>query len=1009
MTQQEIAYNGQEVINVSLSADSEALSEVVVTGYSSISRERATGSFVKVDSEELEKVYHADVTESLKTLSPGVLMTTTDVDGGEELVIQMRGKATLEGQSDPLIVIDGFPVETKLSSINPSDIESINLLQDAAAASIWGARAANGVIVVTTKRGKVGMKPQVEFSYNTKIYTKPDLDDFQIADYQTSVDAYTHLTETEVNPNLSSYKYGYNYNEVRNAIMEHHLNPDTFTEEMKNEVINKYSKYDVLGDYDRLMLQTGVSHDANFSIRGGSDFQDYFFSYNFKNDKSKYVGDKGSRHIITLNNNFRLAKNLELQTGVNLLFENKELNAAGLGWVFGSGHKVNMLDPFMDENGDPTRHLYTNSKGAYTYDELYAMGLKPAGQSLYADYLDNDNKRKRRNVRLNAALEYDILDGLSVKVSGLYEVNRNINRNLYNENSEQVYKTWNTYANFVTDVQGNKKIESDFPEGSILDRYTSTVSSYTGRALIDYNKTIGKHTINALAGTEFREVKTVNDQREDWGFDPQLNTYQLVDYKTMKSETGDVLNSYWGMSPNLNASEYRSRFASYFVNGAYTYDNKYTFTFSGRIDDGSMFGVDANKRRTPLWSVGGSWNISKEDFFNVPHVDHMKLRLTYGKNGIVNTNFSSFTTLKSEGYDLQTHEAIYSVKNKYNPDLKWEMTATTNFAIDFALFDHKLNGSVEVYKKKSTDVLADKKLSPFSGASSKMMNAGIIENKGWTVQLSANIGNEFVWTPGLNISHNSGKIVKAKPISGTPSNFIQETFYWGSFADGFATDAIYGYEFAGLNPEDGQPMVYNENGEVVKSWEPITSLDAIKQLGHKTPQTWGAFTNSFKYKNFSLHTVIGYKFGYHVKRPMFTSYDVSNGFMHESVKDVWKKPGDEKHTIIPGWSKVYNSNYYDYYQRSSAGYIKGDHIRLQDVSLTYDFKKDFIKGVKNLQLRAQVSNLGILWKATDLDVDPDYVPFSSATGISGSEGQQVTWRPGGRPQPVYTVGFKVNF
>jgi TonB-linked SusC/RagA family outer membrane protein len=1008
MNSQEIKYTGQTKIDIVLSDDAKALSEVVVTGYSSISKERATGSFVKIDSEEMQKVHHVSVEEKLQASSPGVLLSKKAGDGGEEVVIQMRGRATIKGSVEPLIVIDGFPVETRLSDLNTNDIESINILQDAAASSIWGAKAANGVIVVTTKRGKTGVKPQVEFSYNTHIIPAPRLKDLQLASSEVLIDSYVDYAKKYHDYDINNYVNGGEQylKPVSQIIADHIKDPVNFTEGQMWEQLQKYKDTNNNKQYEDLFLRTGHTTETNLSVRGGNDFADYFLSYGYRNTKSTAVGDKSDRHNITINNNFNLHKKLRLSTGVNVMFDNKTNNGHGLNQKSGRWTSCPQYYNLVDENGEPIDYRIEMGTEEQM-QEWEAKGLTPMYYNLIDGMHLNDNTTKRLSLRINAKLQYEIAKGLKLETSAMYQKSDNENRIYNSEYSSAAISMYNGYANITDSPNGSSKIFYNIPKGGILKLNNNDLTSYTFRNMLDFDKSIGKHQIKALAGFELRETRSKIRNRMEAGYNEDLVAWNLVDFYQLNQgvETITGIRTY---DFNNFGDEDRERFASYFTNGSYTYDNKYTFSYSARIDDGSMFGVETNKRRTPLWSVGASWLISREDFFNVSYLDFLKLRLTYGKNGNVNNSFSSVTILaQSGGYNWDTALPEAKIKNYANPDLKWETTATTNMAVDFGLFDSRVTGTLELYKKKTSDVLVPHLTNSFQGTGTMITNAGTIENKGFTLQIQGRIGNKFQWIPGFNLSYNKNKVTEALDIAEDFWGFMNNLNN-GEVPEGYSSTTIWGYKGAGLDA-NGEPMVYDKDGNITDISGPALDASHLRPIGDELPQYWGAFTNSFRYKNFALHTVIGYKFDYMVHKPEALGENVTGGVAHKSIGDAWKKPGDELHTNIPVVPSMYdyNSARNQYSYAWDLDYMKGDHIRLQDISLTYDIKT--IKGFNNIQLRAQVSEVGLLWKANDLDLDPDYVPFTSKNRITPSSGKQLVSRPAGRPRPIWSFGVKVNF
>ena len=1011
MVSQEIKYQNQKVIDVTMLEDSQKLADVVVTGYSSISRERATGSFVKIDQEKLNMVQHNTIAEKLVGASPGLLITTVNVDGGNKLVLQIRGKSSLRASNDPLIVIDGFPIAGRLEDINTEDVETINVLQDAAAASIWGARAANGVVVITTKKGSLTDKPIVEFNYNTSVISNIDMDDLEMGSssdvIDTQIEYYTKGIDTKP---MYMTKYGYDYelNPVTRAYMKAE-NDETYTDAMRDADVNKLREFNVLDQYKDLFLRIGRINKYDLSIRGGKNKHKYFASVSHTGSKSQYKGDGSKNTNITLNNTFGLLKKLTLTTGIYWNQNETEYNGVGLHALAGGNFgTIPVYQKIIDNDGKPVQFYKANWKSEATFRDLESKGLFPTGDNLLDNLRGSDVTRTRRNLRFQAGLKLDITKDLNFETKGMFERNTYQNRNYAAKGSKQAHAFINDYSQIET-TDGRHKVIRHIPNGGLLKLNNRESESYTFRNQLNFNKTIDKHQINLLAGFEMREVESFDKNREEAAYDDQTGVWPNLDLATLSKGVPTWRGSGSTYKPANYVKFKKNRYLSQYANMGYTYDNRYTITASARIDDGSMFGVSSKDRKTPLWSIGTSWNVSKEDFFNVSFVDFLKLRATYGENGNVSGSASAFTTIEySGGAHWTTQEAFSSISNRRNDDLNWETTATTNLAVDFDLLENLVSGTFEYYNKQTTDVLSRFNINPFYGTSGRVFNNGEIRNRGYMVTLNFDVGNEFKWNPSINLTHNKNKVIKSETVSENPKTFLQ--YVSGTNPEqGYSVSEKFGYKSAGLD-ENGQPQAYNEVDEIVGIATTITDKAAIHSLGQIAPKYWGSFTNSFSYKNFSLHAMITYKFGHIFKLPI-VSNAADYQAIHKSYANRWKEKGDEKKTNIPVLSS-YNANAISYYQKSDAVYDKADHIRLQDISLKYNLSDDLLEkiGLTKLQFSLQASNLGIIWAANDGDYDPEYVPFGNQKGITQMGGASaVVSRPGVKPSAVFSFGIKAIF
>ena len=488
-------------------------------------------------------------------------------------------------------------------------------------------------------------------------------------------------------------------------------------------------------------------------------------------------------------------------------------NALGLDPLMGQerGRRHPIYQPIMI-NGEPVPFYFPQYETEEKFKEAESLGMLPTEFNLYKYQKDQDKTRNYRTYRYNLTLDYKILEFLKLSVRGMYEENYYTSRSYDDKYTFNSNYNINKFTNIVY-IGGVPQADRFVPIGGFLKLNESRTKSYTLRSQVNYDYSLGAGQINAVAGIEFRESDYENRNREEFGYDDMTGTWPTIDLESLSSG----VKTYWRSSSSYRPKNFvrfnKRRYASYYMNAAYTYNKKYTLTLSGRVDDGSMFGVSANKRRRPLWSVGGSWNLNKESFFNFDFVNMLKLRLTYGKNGNVSSNLSSFTTFYYAGEtNWRTLEPIASISTRRNPNLKWETTRTINTAIDFDIFNHKLHGTIELYDKYTNDVLSNFAMSPVYGINSRTFNNGEISNRGITIQLQSSIGNKFKWTPGINFSHNKNKVIKTQKSYNNAVTFLK---YQGSSAPvvGHSITETYGYEFAGID-DKGDPTVYID-GKVV--------------------------------------------------------------------------------------------------------------------------------------------------------------------------------------------------
>jgi TonB-linked SusC/RagA family outer membrane protein len=981
MLPEEIVFTGQNTIDVTLSADNANLSEVVVTGYQKISKERVTGSFVNVKEEDLNRFEAATVSEKLLGQTAGVLMEKSSTGKMKFLI---RGVNTLRAGTDPLFVVDGFPLEGDIEDINPNDIESVNILQDASAASIWGARAANGVIVISTKKGSVSDKPVIEFNANTVISPKIDLYDFNLASSSEVIDATKELYE--LSPTMYSGKLG--QNAAVKILMEY---TDDLDE--RDRLLKELAKNDIRKQYEDLFLKTGVEQRYNLSVKGGGEKYKYYNSISYTDDNTQFKGNVNKKITFKLNNDIKLSDRLDVYSNISYSHSENEIANPGLEpFKGGLVDNVAIFDQFLDDDGNLVmRDAQGSVPRKNVTDELRSYGVADLGFNLYDDFKHRSNESTTKNLRTQISLKYKVLKGLNWNSKFIYEDYDYENDIIYTPESFKMrrlgYKTSN-----VEEINGQKKLIRYLPLGHNLSQTRVQRNSYTIRNQADYNLEVKDFKLTALAGVETRETLEKTKELSRYGYDPQLLTFETVDATTLlKGITSH--GEEFSMSMLDLKTEEKHRYFSYFFNANLNYKNKYNFSASYRVDDSDLFG--AEKTSSPLFSVGSSWLLSSEDFFNVKPIDMLKLRLTYGQNGHIARESSAYPTLEIEPRwrNSYTGEKYMNIKDHGNKQLTWEVTKMLNFGVDFALLSNKLSGTFEYYRKKSTDVLGMFKINPMYGYKGQIINNAEIKNAGFTFQLSANVGNKLKYRPSFNISHNKNEVVEVEQEPDNEYNVFEHSGIRPR--KGESISSAFGLKYAGLDSK-GRPSVYGNDGKILTFDDPfLTDLELVKKLGETTPKFFGGFTQELSYNNFTLSVLMTYKLGHIFQSSAYNQSNLGTGMMPDDLGKRWKKAGDEEITDIP---KIYDyieatSNHAIYYYTYTNHIWKdASHVRLNQISLKYQFDKSPVLSnlINRLEIGAQANSLGLIWSGNSDNIDPERNPLY------------------GKPQPYFTFTLKAR-
>lgn len=948
----ELPIGDKRTFDIVLLDATEGLDEVVVTGYQTISKERSSGSFGKIDSEELDIKQVKSIAQKLEGMTSGVLYNS-------EGDITIRGVGSFSANTKPLIVLDGYPIQGDMSDINPNDVKDITILKDAAASSIWGARAANGVIVIRTKKGAKKGKPKVDFSSSLSITSAPNLGDFQLASSKTILDVEKLRSDFNLikrNPSGADRAFT-----LGQDIYLKYPNATPSAEDQTK--LDALAAYNVNGEFEDLFFRTATRENYNIAVSGAGERNTYYASIGYDMDRSFSKGDDDSRLNLNLRTTFDITDKLRVGVNVYSAFGTHRMNGIGMSDYQSISQYQRILgadggfinQPFGVSETDKANFAQTG----YPYDWSY---------NLKQEYDNKNNRYKRKVQRINVSADYDILSSLKLKVGYLKETTSQSTRNYYNENTFYTRNLVNSHTH--TD---NGQLVSPVPTGDILSKSEQAWEGYTFRSHISFDKNWGDiHKFNAIGGFEAREEKFETDNFGNYGYDSQSLNYKEVDYtKVYKDVFGQAASV-----PRINSyGKVVDRFISYFANAAYTLKNRYTLTGSFRVDDSNLFGATDKYRNVPLWSVGTSWNIAREDFFNMDKVNLLKLRITYGVNGNVDKSTSPHLTARLDRHPQLFYDYAVIV-NPTNPDLRWEKTKQTNIAVDFAAFNNRLSGSIDWYHKKSSDLLSTVSLNSILGFSSAKLNNGEMLNTGFDTQIGYQILDGGVkWHANLTYSYNKNEVKKVDLADETVDARLRSP----QIIKGKPLHYLYSYRWAGLSA-DGLPQVKNENGEVVPYTTTITDAKALKYEGSRTPKHYGSLINTVSYKNFSLSAMLVYKLGFVFREPTVDyNYIYSGTFqlnhIHKDIQKRWMQAGDENRTNIPVLPGVLDSpfNYQNYTTYGSHLVKKGDNIRLREVVLTYQLPEKIMNGLPldRLSFSVQGRNL-FTYTFDDTDYDPEY-------------------------------------
>lgn len=968
-THREIVGNRTQ-ISVKMEEEMTEMDEVIVTGYQTILKERATGSFSTVTAERLETRLQPNLNSILEGMMTGVVV---DRKGN----IEIRGISTFNAEKTPLLVVDGYPIEGDIESINPDNIENITVLKDGVAASIYGSRAANGVIVITTKRGKAGSL-NVSYKGSFGVTLKPDLSALNRVSTEGYIDA--ELDFYNQNPNAPSMTDRYPMGRVTYLMML--VRENLLSEDEAMAEIEELKKVDGLQQVEDHLFRNHLTHKHNIMISGGSERNLFNAALNYTGERGDYIHTSNSRLILDLNNEWTPNKYVSFGAQANIVFRKDETPYQSytdiLAWESNSLIQPydNLIDP---ETGKPTTIFSTSPYKISTYETT--EGMKNWTYNPIEDIGKEMTSNEDLQVRIGGKLKINLIEGLNVEVGGTWTRGSVKNQTVHERDAYTVRIAYND----ATSKSNNA--DHYFPDGAVVDESRAVNESYTIRTQINFNRNFqdDKHRIIFLAGNEVRRnTYDNNTYATRLGYNSTAGSFipfNIKDYKAGAYNSDMLFRAqYYYSSLNTGSYSYSdNRFVSWYANGSYEYDNRFIISGSIRLDLTNFFGTDPDYRYKPLWSVGGTWKIKNETFMdNIDWLNRFNLRASYGVNGNIALDQGPFMILSVGKYDNTTGGISYSISSPANEQLRWEKTNSTNIGLDAALFNNRVNLTFDYYYKNSTDLLANDTNDPTTGFPSLMKNVGEMSNSGIEISLGADVirNDNFRWNALYNLSYNFNKVKKYDVTR------LYATNYTGSpkLVEGKPADAIYTYRYAGLN-EEGNALCYNAEGEKI-SMSAAKPEDLI-YAGTTRPKFDMSLTNILTYKNFNFSCMFIAKLGHKYRKDSFSG----TNYLNRHVTERWREPGDEATKIYPRLKRYSSDRFYFPYSDFLVG--NASYLKLRDVTLTYRLPEELIStiGLANARIYFQARNLfTITAKGVDIDPEVAEVNESGSTGNFTEQG-----------------------
>ena len=666
-------------------------------------------------------------------------------------------------------------------------------------------------------------------------------------------------------------------------------------------------------------------------------------------------------------------------------------------WAWNSSSYFQPYTNYVDEHGHSTDIWGVPEYKINRYEEM--SGMKDWNYNPIDDLAEDYARTTNFNVLLTAYLRMDLWKGLNLEVGGNWQRGNQQYKQVRGENSFAVRTTYND----ATSV--SNPAEHYFPDGALINEQRNISSNWTVRTQLNYRQDFDgeKHRVTALVGNEVRrQTYDYNTLASRAGYNSVAGSFIPVNIKDYNGGeyNSDMLLQGTRMISSLEEGEYLyrdNRFVSWYGNGSYEYDNRYILSGSIRLDLTNFFGTDPDYRYKPLWSVGGTWKINNEDFFDVAWIDRLHLRASYGVNGNISLSEGPFLILNAGSYNQDTGGVSYSVASPPNDQLRWEKTQTVNVGVDISVLKSRLNISLDYYNKKSTDLLAKDAIDPTSGFTSLTKNVGAITNRGveLTVDATPIKNRNFTWGVVYNMAYNYNKV---KDYNVNRKYATSYTTAKGILVEGYPADGLWGFRFAGLS-DTGETQIYNAAGEVILPGN-ATPEDVV-YLGTFRPKFDMSLTNSFSYKNWDLSFMLIAKLGHKYRKDCFSG----SNYQNRHVAERWRKPGDEEHTIYPVLKSWNMDMFYFPYIDEMVG--NASYMKLRDVTLSYSFDPELTRkiGMSNARVYFQMRNL-LTVTAKDCDIDPETAEINESGGTGASTEQGFTSLP---LRPEFYVGLSFSF
>lgn len=991
-----------------LTPDERMIDEVVVTGYNTIDKRKLTSSISTISADDLDFKGTTNVAQMLEGKIPGLMVMNNSATPGAAPSMRLRGTSTFTGSREPLWVIDGIVYENPvplsaddinsldnvnlignaITGLNPQDIARIDVLKDASATAIYGTRAANGVIVVTTKTGEAG-KVHVNYSFNAQLTSRPHYSDFELMTSKQRIDVSREIMDKGLYFESMPERYGY-----EGAMMDYWDKRISFSQFQQQVSQMESNNTDWFG----LLYRNSFSQTHNASLSGGTSNTRYYASVSYTNDKGAERGTDLQRFTARMNLTSHISNRVTLDLRMSGSYQDANYNNAYYS-AFDEAYYTNRIFPAY------------NNDGSYSYIQKLITEDQTTQKKVYGKYnilneLDNSGQKvTNKSINLTTNLNAEIIDGLRYTTTLGLTSTSNFTESFIGERTFYCANL-RGYDYGATPPRTDSDELSRLLDGGVWSNSNTSQLAYMWRNQLNYNFDIDDtHYFNFDLG---HEMSSTYYRGQSSGLIPGYMPNQgesFVNYWAGSYE--DSKRYYWYLrqwfmgSGDVKATSFptitdkRNNTLSFYMTSTYSLKNYFSLNFNIRNDGSNQFGQYESAKFNPVWSVSGRLNLqelgilSKVDWMNM-----LAVRASYGYRGSV-PSATPYLIVSTPKKNSTTGELAAGITEYPNANLKWEKTSTWNGGIDAALFSNRVNLGLDLYYSRSTDLITNRAVSLINGTTELYYNNGIATNTG--IELSISTTNvktrDFQWRTSFMYSYNKNKVKQGVVGDNMYGDYINGSV----ILDGSSVDGFYSYQFAGLD-EHGLPRFKNLTNLPAGLSRDQVLQKALTYSGTRTPHSFGSFSTEFRWKELTLRAQFTYKLGY--KQRLLALYQDGNpalpqpeNNMNAAFVDRWRTPGDEKHTNIPGLTNVslnmptgtetitpansylYTMADYNYlrdlgpttyagwymFDNSDARVVKCDHIRFRSLTIGYDLPKTWLSsiGVADCRIDFQAQNIGV--------------------------------------------------